>query len=118
MKLDHIYWTEASDMCTKVLCGLCASSTSQKNIRKYRSKKTATNNEDGNDKKDVRGSVKERHHPYEECHPEDDDNKADPGVEEQFKVARAPRQYEDIDKDFDQEKSETKDSSNSSNQKS
>ncbi|XP_056012828.1 uncharacterized protein LOC130052337 isoform X6 [Ostrea edulis] len=74
------------------------------------SKKTATNNEDGN--------VKERHHPYEECHPEDDDNKADPGVEEQFKVARAPRQYEDIDKDFDQEKSETKDSSNSSNQKS
>lgn len=29
--------------------------------------------------------VKERHHPYEECHPEDDDNKADPGVEEQFK---------------------------------
>ncbi|XP_061164890.1 uncharacterized protein LOC133173835 isoform X4 [Saccostrea echinata] len=71
------------------------------------SKKKTTNNDAANGKE-----VAGRKHTYEECHPEDEDDKPDPGAQEQYKVTRAPRQYEDIDKDYEQQKAETKDSNN------
>ncbi|XP_061164888.1 uncharacterized protein LOC133173835 isoform X2 [Saccostrea echinata] len=79
------------------------------------SKKKTTNNDAANgkeDEPDPRWSVAGRKHTYEECHPEDEDDKPDPGAQEQYKVTRAPRQYEDIDKDYEQQKAETKDSNN------
>nr|XP_022324828.1 uncharacterized protein LOC111125372 isoform X2 [Crassostrea virginica]XP_022324830.1 uncharacterized protein LOC111125372 isoform X2 [Crassostrea virginica] len=42
------------------------------------SKKKPVVPEDSNDKKDARWSVGERKHPYEECHPEDEEDKPDP----------------------------------------
>nr|XP_034300104.1 uncharacterized protein LOC105338669 isoform X13 [Crassostrea gigas] len=67
--------------------------------------KKKSNKEDAN--------VGERKHPYEECNPsENDDDKPDPGKE--CKVVRAPRQYEEIDKDFEQDKANAKESNNSS----
>ncbi|XP_034300087.1 uncharacterized protein LOC128193056 isoform X8 [Crassostrea angulata] len=66
--------------------------------------KKKSNKEDAN--------VGERKHPYEECNPsENDDDKPDPGKE--CKVVRAPRQYEEIDKDFEQDKANAKESNNS-----
>lgn len=65
--------------------------------------KKKSNKEDAN--------VGERKHPYEECNPsENDDDKPDPGKE--CKVVRAPRQYEEIDKDFEQDKANAKESNN------
>ncbi|XP_011430680.2 uncharacterized protein LOC128193056 isoform X3 [Crassostrea angulata] len=74
--------------------------------------KKKSNKEDANDTQDARWSVGERKHPYEECNPsENDDDKPDPGKE--CKVVRAPRQYEEIDKDFEQDKANAKESNNS-----
>jgi len=58
-------------------------------------------------------NVGERKHPYEECHPEDEEDKPDPGTQEQYK-AKVQRPYEDIDVDFKPENPEAKDSNNSS----
>ncbi|XP_078323675.1 uncharacterized protein LOC111125372 isoform X3 [Crassostrea virginica] len=57
-------------------------------------------------------NVGERKHPYEECHPEDEEDKPDPGTQEQYK-AKVQRPYEDIDVDFKPENPEAKDSNNS-----